>query len=100
MVEAWSTTSAHASRFALGLQQCQDVTLAAWALDVADQCTAAELALHEDHTNLDDTATRTSAAQHLLNLGKLRGVGIHGDDGCLGQLRELERWTNATNLAN
>lgn len=56
----------------LRLKQRQDIVLAHGALDVADN--AARRVVHELDTDLDDTTTRTSAAQHLGHLGGLVSV--------------------------
>jgi hypothetical protein len=53
----------NAPRLALRLQQCQDIILLDWTLDVPDDCSAG--IVHELYANLGHTSTRAGTTKDL-----------------------------------
>merc|ERR1719232_757961 len=74
----WSILS-QSSCFSLRLQQGEDVSLAHWPLDVADD--GAVAVVEELDHDLCTLALRAGATQHLGNLGQLHGhETLHNSD--------------------
>jgi len=59
------------SSFTFGLEQTQNVVFADWALDVADNASGS--IVHELDSDLSNTSTGTSSAQHTGDLDELDG---------------------------